>query len=142
MDSVETVKDTIGQLKADSVEHVYIDSVSPEEGKTVINEKDETTDEEKRHSDGKDEEPNISHQQEPVGTLSLGYALWKGESSHGKPNGRGTLAFTAEYEIAPGKKASPGDRIDNCLYHEGRLVQGLWVRADGSEPEIIALGGQ
>lgn len=77
-----------------------------------------------------------------VGTLNLGYATWNGSIKGGKPDGKGTLTFTASHKIDSrdpnGRVAEIGDRIEGT-YINGHLDEGRWYKSDGST-EYIMLG--
>jgi len=76
------------------------------------------------------------------GTLSLGYATWKGTVKAGKPDGKGTMTFSSSHRIdsrdSKGRIAEAGDRVEGS-YVNGHLSFGKWYKSDGTT-ETIMLG--
>lgn len=76
------------------------------------------------------------------GTLSLGYATWRGGIRNGKPDGEGTMTFKSTHRIDtrdPSRRtAEADDRVDGT-YSNGHLVEGRWFKSDGTT-EYIMLG--
>ena len=76
------------------------------------------------------------------GTLSLGYATWKGAIKSGKPDGKGMMTFTSNHVVdsrdPKGRIAEAGDKIEGS-YVNGHLSFGKWYKSDGTT-ETILLG--
>lgn len=76
------------------------------------------------------------------GTLSLGYATWKGAIKSGKPDGKGMMTFTSSHIVdsrdPKGRIAEAGDKIEGS-YVNGHLSFGKWYKSDGTT-ETILLG--
>ena len=76
------------------------------------------------------------------GTLSLGYATWKGAIKSGKPDGKGMMTFTSSHIVdsrdPKGRIAEAGDKIEGS-YVNGHLSFGKWYKSDDTT-ETILLG--
>lgn len=74
------------------------------------------------------------------GTLSLGYATWKGGIKSGKPDGKGTMTFSSSHRIdsrdPKGRIAEAGDKVEG-LYLNGHLSFGKWYKSDGTTETIM-----
>lgn len=73
---------------------------------------------------------------------SLGYGLWTGMVSNGKPSGTGTMTVTSSATIrcSNGKtiKVQAGDKIKNAEFDDdGHLYQGTWIKTDGQTETIF-----
>ena len=75
--------------------------------------------------------PTSTKETSDTGLHDLGYATWQGELKNGKPNGFGTMTFKSDYNIGKGRTAHAGDRLTDCEYHDGKLYQGKWQKANG-----------
>ena len=78
------------------------------------------------------------------GSLNLGYGTYEGPINNGEAHGLGgTITFTIPYTIdlknANGDvvEVGPGDQLINVKMNNGRIIQGLLKRADGSQRWII-----
>ena len=75
----------------------------------------------------------------------LGYAVWYGPVTNGKPNGEGKMVFKSSHIIDsfdPDKhQAENGDYVKG-EYQNGHLVQGNWYGSDGNKKEYIYIGVQ
>lgn len=77
------------------------------------------------------------------GSINLGYAVYDGPSSGGRPNGIGTLTFRRNYTInlEDGQggtvEASAGDKMFMAKFKNGRLVQGELHRSNGERISVI-----
>ncbi len=76
------------------------------------------------------------------GQLDLGYATWVGNIRNGKPDGKGTMTFSASHRIdsrdSQKRMAEGGERIEGT-YVNGHLDEGRWYKSDGTT-EYIMLG--
>ena len=85
--------------------------------------------------------PTTDQQQqvEPVkpvatsGTLSLGYATWRGGIKNGKPDGKGRMTFTSTHKVdrRSSVEANSGDYF-NATYENGSLISGKLYDSDGN----------
>ena len=74
------------------------------------------------------------------GKLDLGYAVWEGKSTDGKPNGFGTMTFRESHRIESrdpqGNIAQNGDKIEGN-YINGHLEYGTWIKSNGEREELF-----
>ena len=74
------------------------------------------------------------------GKLDLGYAVWEGKSTNGKPNGFGTMTFRESHRIESrdpqGNIAQNGDKIEGN-YINGHLEYGTWIKSNGEREELF-----
>ena len=75
--------------------------------------------------------------QEGQGQKDLGYAVWTGSLSNGHPEGFGIITFKQSHDLGNGKIAQKGDRITDCEFHNGRIYQGCWHKANGDTEMIL-----
>jgi len=87
---------------------------------------------------------NTSRQQAGSGNLDLGWGIYEGPMQSGKAHGvGGTISVTAHHNLdlktADGQTIDlePGDQLVNVKMSNGRIVQALLKRADGSQRWII-----
>ena len=88
-----------------------------------------------QHSTSSQTQHQTSHQtqqqEEPIkpvvttGTLSLGYATWRGGIKNGKPDGKGRITFTSSHRVdrSSSIEANPGDYFI-ATYDNGSLISG------------------
>lgn len=88
-----------------------------------------------QHSTSSQTQHQTSHQTqqqvEPIkpvvttGTLSLGYATWRGGIKNGKPDGKGRITFTSSHRVdrSSSIEANPGDYFI-ATYDNGSLISG------------------
>ena len=78
--------------------------------------------------------------QQSSNTLDLGYAIWEGKSTKGKPDGYGTMIFRNAHRIDSrddqGRVAQSGDKVKGN-YINGHLEYGTWIKASGGQEEIF-----
>ncbi|MDR1883848.1 MAG: hypothetical protein LBR26_13860 [Prevotella sp.] len=69
------------------------------------------------------------------GMLDLGYAVYEGDKSAGKPHGNGSMEFKSRHLI-PGAKAdcvaSPGEKVIGA-FRNGEVNFATWYRNDGNQ---------
>ena len=78
-------------------------------------------------------------QEEPLkpvattGTLSLGYATWKGGIKNGKPDGKGRMTFTSTHTVdrRSSVEANSGDYFE-ATYENGSLISGKLYDSNGN----------
>lgn len=73
---------------------------------------------------------------EPVattGTISLGYATWRGGIKNGKPDGKGRMTFLSTHKVdrRTSVEAHSGDYFD-ATYENGSLISGKLYDSDGN----------
>ncbi|MBD5268365.1 MAG: serine/threonine protein kinase [Bacteroides sp.] len=81
----------------------------------------------------------MQQQVEPIkpvvttGTLSLGYATWRGGIKNGKPDGKGRMTFTSTHKVdrRSSVEANSGDYFD-ATYENGSLISGKLYDSDGN----------
>lgn len=68
-----------------------------------------------------------------TGTLSLGYATWKGGIKNGKPDGKGRMTFKSTHKVdrRSSVEANSGDYFD-ATYENGSLISGKLYDSDGN----------
>lgn len=76
------------------------------------------------------------------GPYNLGYGTYSGPMTEGEPDGfGGEIKVTSHYYISlmTGEKLDvvPGDRIVNCKFRQGKLVQGFLKRANGEGRDFM-----
>ena len=78
--------------------------------------------------------------QQSSNTLDLGYAIWEGKSTNGKPDGYGTMTFHNAHRIDSrddqGRVAQSGDKVKGN-YKDGHLDYGTWIKASGGQEDIL-----
>lgn len=96
-----------------------------------------------QHSTSSQTQHQTSHQTqnqvEPIkpvvttGTLSLGYATWRGGIKNGKPDGKGRMTFTSTHQVdrRSSVEANSGDYFD-ATYENGSLISGKLYDSDGN----------
>lgn len=129
--TVTTMKDSLAITKAENEKPTE----APALPKTVTPKEPKSKDVMVKNTDAKDEHSYN-------GTLSLGYATWRGGIRNGKPDGEGTMTFKSTHRIDtrdPSRRtAEADDRVDGT-YSNGHLVEGRWFKSDGTT-EYIMLG--
>lgn len=79
------------------------------------------------------------------GSYSLGWGIYEGPKKNGRPHGiQGEVKVTRYHTIdlkngADAKQLSPGDRVVNCKFVDGKLVYGVIKYRDGRQ-EVINIG--
>ncbi|MCD8297727.1 MAG: serine/threonine protein kinase [Prevotella sp.] len=68
-----------------------------------------------------------------TGSLSLGYATWKGGIKNGNPDGKGTLTFNSVHSVdrSTSYQANPGDYFI-ATYDNGSLISGKLYDSEGN----------
>lgn len=68
-----------------------------------------------------------------TGTLSLGYAIWRGGIKSGKPDGKGRMTFTTTHVVdrRSSVEANRGDYFD-ATYDNGSLISGKLYNSNGN----------
>lgn len=68
-----------------------------------------------------------------TGTLSLGYAIWRGGIKSGKPDGKGRMTFTTTHVVdrRSSVEANSGDYFD-ATYDNGSLISGKLYNSNGN----------
>ena len=74
-------------------------------------------------------------------TYSLGWGTYEGPMQGGKPHGMGgEIKVTSDYQIdmknGSYKSVSRGDKIVNCKFNSGKLVQGYIHHANGQQESL------
>lgn len=85
--------------------------------------------------------PTVITPSQPVtttGTLSLGYATWRGGIKNGKPDGKGRMSFTTTHVVDRRSpvKAHSGYYFD-ATYENGILISGKLYDSDGNLIDTI-----
>lgn len=78
-------------------------------------------------------DPTPSQPVVTTGTLSLGYATWRGGIKNGKPDGKGRMTFTSTHKVdrRSSVEANSGDYFD-ATYENGSLISGKLYDSDGN----------
>lgn len=85
-------------------------------------------------------QPKKEKAEPKTGKLDLGYAVWDGKSSNGKPDGYGTMTFKTTHRIdsrdPEGNIAQSGDKVKGN-YIDGHLEYGTWIKSNGEKEDIF-----
>jgi serine/threonine protein kinase len=139
---IET-KDTIATEGATVVASPSNDSIQKNAKEEGLVQNNQNKQSENNNTTQRQPEPQTQHQtnttehiEKPVvttGTLSFGYAIWRGGIKNGQPDGKGRMTFTSTHKVDSHSsvEANSGDYFD-ATYDNGGLISGKLYDSNGT----------
>jgi serine/threonine protein kinase len=139
---IET-KDTIATEGAAVVASLSNDSIQKNAKEEGLVQNNQNKQSENNNTTQRRPSPQTHHQtnttghiEEPVvtmGTLSFGYAIWRGDIKNGQPDGKGRMTFISTHKVDrhSSVEANSGDYFD-ATYDNGSLISGKLYDSNGT----------